>query len=1046
MIQQPIVCPILIERRQEMAALQTCLARAASGQGQLVLLTGEAGIGKSRLVLDIERLAAEGGFQVLAGRCFSTDHAWPFAPLADLLRDFLSRYAPADGVTLHSLLGPSVRALLPLLPEPIRYLPEVATLPTLPALDPEQEKRRIFTAFLDFLTQQASPLLLVVEDLHWCDESSLEFLLLLAQQIAWRSPAHPLLLLATYRSEEIHPPLRHWLSQLQRARVHQEIALAPLSRAGSGVMLQATLSTTPAVSTTPHDTLPLPPGLLDALYEVTEGNPFFLEEALKAQIVSEALVQTPDGWHWNRRTQSSDQRRQVPVSLRDGIELRLERVSPGARRVARIAAVAGRRFDFLLLQQITLYGEQSLVELLRELVNAQLVVEESMEQFAFRHPLTQHAIAAGLLARERRSLHRLIAVTLERLTATGSDPQLQPHSQARLADLAYHFTEAELWPQAMRYAQQAAEQAQALDAPRAVVEQWMRAIRAAQALGQTPTPQAFQARGQGWERLGDFEQARADYEQALETAEQMSDERAAMQSLLELGTLWTGSDYDRAGVYFRQAMELARRLDEPVLQARSLNRQANWLLNTGQVGEALATHHQALALFEKAQDQAGMAETLDLLGTLYGLGGDAITAVELYSRAIELLRTLGNRTVLSSCLAMRTVFAGPWSGHTNCTVNWSLDQCERDAREALQLAQDAQWRSGEAFAEQVYGGTCVSFGRLGVGLAHLQQGVRIAMEINHQQWIVLGHEALARAYLTLLDADTALRHAQAALAAAQELGSAVWNFSIADVFVQAYMLKGRPEQAEATTRELLPADAIAAIESENPQMLPQRELVLILAELTLMQGRPATALQWCERLLATAPQQAGAQPAYVIPRLSLCQGEALAALGKRGAASEALEEARRGVRLQGYLPLSWQIDRSLGRVYRRLRRLNEAREAFAAARQDIAYLAANIDDVRLREQFERAALASLPREKPPTARQVTARQFSGLTERERDVVVQIGQGKSNAEIAATLVVTRRTVETYVSQILSKLGLKSRAQIALWARDRGLDHSLTAREP
>ena len=151
------------------------------------------------------------------------------------------------------------------------------------------------------------------------------------------------------------------------------------------------------------------------------------------------LVEGEDGWHWKR----ADTWR-IPLSLQDAVELRLTRLSADARRVLQLAAVAGRRFDFALLQQITQHDEASLVELMKEVIAAQLVIEESAEQFTFRHALTQQAISAGLLARERRALHGTIAQTLEHLHEAALD--------AYLADLAYHFAEAELWSKTMEYA------------------------------------------------------------------------------------------------------------------------------------------------------------------------------------------------------------------------------------------------------------------------------------------------------------------------------------------------------------------------------------------------------------------------------------------------------------------------------------------------------------------------------------------------------------------------------------------------------------------
>jgi DNA-binding CsgD family transcriptional regulator len=179
-------------------------------------------------------------------------------------------------------------------------------------------------------------------------------------------------------------------------------------------------------------------------------------------------------------------------------------------------------------------------------------------------------------------------------------------------------------------------------------------------------------------------------------------------------------------------------------------------------------------------------------------------------------------------------------------------------------------------------------------------------------------------------------------------------------------------------------------------------------------------------------------------RIWKCQGEALAALDRVEEAIQALEEARRGARLQEYLPLLWQIERSLGRAFQKQRRSEEAQQAFASARQGIALLARNSEDPIQRSHFEQAAYATLPKEKPVSSRQATTNEYDGLSERELEVATLIGQGKSNAEMAELLVVSKRTVETYVSRVLSKLGLTSRSQIALWTRDKGLASRETSR--
>jgi DNA-binding CsgD family transcriptional regulator/Flp pilus assembly protein TadD len=477
-------------------------------------------------------------------------------------------------------------------------------------------------------------------------------------------------------------------------------------------------------------------------------------------------------------------------------------------------------------------------------------------------------------------------------------------------------------------------------------------------------------------------------------------------------------------------------LGDARLHAQSLNRLGNWLLNTGQAAEALATHHEALALFEAQQDQSGMAETYDLLGTVYSLGGDPVNAALMYGQAIDFLRAVDNRSVLCSCLAMRATFACPWSGFMSCTLNWSFAQCERDVVEALQLAREMQWAAGEAFAEIMFGGICASFGQFGAGLAHAQQGLRLATEINHQQWCVGAHDTLARISLALLAPQQALSHAEIGLEAVRELGSAFWITEYLSVQVEAYAALGEIRLAEAALQEMQSW-------ARSPSQETERSFFLcVQAELALAQQQPELALRQYEQLLQMAPQRAGETAERVIPRLWKCQGEALFALGRAEEAIQVLEEARRGAILQQYLPLLWQIERALGRAYQKQRHLEEAQQAFSSARHIIATLAESIENPDLHERFEQAALATLPREKPVSPRRAIAEQYGGLTEREREVAALIGQGKSNAEIAELLVVSKRTVETHMSSVLSKLGFPSRFQIALWARDKGL----ASREP
>src|SRR2546429_3691821 len=346
-------------------------------------------------------------------------------------------------------MGSLASALSPLL---LDLLPLPSDLPSLPPLDSEHEKRRLFAALAHLFLRQATkqPALLIVEDLHWSDETSLDFLHYLAR----RCTASPLLVLLTYRSDEVHPGLSHFLAQLDRERLAQECALAPLTRSEVSAMMYAIFALRRSVFTVSS----LAQGeLLDAMYTLTEGNPFFIEELLKSLIEAGDIVY--EHGRWKRKEPGA---LHIPRSVQDAVELRTAHLSEGARQVLNLAAVAGRHFDFALLQALTQHDEAQLLRLLKELIAAQLVVEESAEQFAFRHALTRQAVYAELLVRERKALHRTIAETFERLYASSVE--------AHLADLASHFSEAGVWEKALLYGQRAGEQAQALYAPQAASE------------------------------------------------------------------------------------------------------------------------------------------------------------------------------------------------------------------------------------------------------------------------------------------------------------------------------------------------------------------------------------------------------------------------------------------------------------------------------------------------------------------------------------------------------------------------------------------------
>lgn len=641
-----IVSTTFIGRVAQLAAIDHWLAQVSAGQRQVVCVTGEAGIGKSRLVAEVWTRAAARGWQTVQGACFEPDGLLPYAPLIDLLRTYLANHSRQE---VQSVLDRWA-------PEFVKLLPELALLrpgvqPTV-RLDPEAEKRRLFDAFVHVLSDfsqgqpqsplpQPRPLLVIIEDLHWCDDTSLEFLRYLARRMAKR----PLFLLLTYRSDEIQPALHHFLAAFDREQRPVELTLPRFTTAEVDALLRAIFDLQ----------RPVRAAFVNALHTLTEGNPFFIEEVLKA-LVAAGDIFFQEG-EWDRKPLPE---LQIPRTVQSAVQRRTDRLSLAARRLLNLAAVAGRRFDFALLQALTGHDEAALLALMKEVVAAQLVVEATPEQFVFRHALTQQAIYADLLARERKSLHRTIAETTERLYGSASHLPGNLGQATHWAELAHHFYVGEVWEKVLLYEQAAGEQAQALHAPHAVVEHLTRALEAARRLAASTPPQPgadpalrlHHTRGLAYETLGDFEAARTDLETALHLAQRAADPTAEWYALLALGELWASRNYRQTGEYLRQALDLARASIDPTSLAQSLNRVGNWYVNIEEPNVGLRYHQEALTIFRALDDQAGLAATFDLIALAHFVLDNKLQSAAHLERAIALFRQLDEPRGLSSCLAL----------------------------------------------------------------------------------------------------------------------------------------------------------------------------------------------------------------------------------------------------------------------------------------------------------------------------------------------------------------------------------------------------------
>ena len=1000
-IEHSVLCPVLIGRAFDLESLDRTLQSVAAGKGQTILIAGEAGIGKTRLVTETKWHASRLRFSILQGNCFEHDLALPYAPLIDLLHTLAATFSP-DEIAQTFEKNPTLAQLLP---EFSNTFPGRAAASI---LEPEQEKRRLFQALSEWiirlggrsdLSEPHSPLLLVVEDLHWSDDTSLEFLLFLARHIS----AKPILLMLTFRTDQLHPGLEHFLGALDRERLAIEFSLVPLSIQEVDGMLRAIFGLS----------RPVRSEFLDTLYALTEGNPFFIEEVLKSSVARGRTDTLVEDWERKVIDQSL-----VPRTVQDAVRQRTEQLSPQAAEILSLASVAGRRFDFPLLQALTQYEESELLRGIKELVVAQLVVEESADHFAFRHALTRQSIYAGFLVRERIGLHRRIAETIERMYSGELD--------AHLTDLAYHFDQAGNWKKALDYSRRAGERAQILYTPRAAVEHFTRALNAEQQLHIPHSIELFRARGKAYEILGDFDAALDDYTKALDAARVGRDGSAEWRGLVDLGSLWAGRDYERTGEFFRRALDLATTLADPALRARSLNRMGNWHLNKEEPLHAREYHQQALAIFQAENDTRGLAETFDLLGVASNLSGDLIKGMSNYEQAIELFLALDDRQGLASSIAGMALGSGAtYQTDTMVSAAMDLSSSVRATAKSMKIAEEISWRSGESYALWVSGFSLGPQGEYIRALDAAQKSLEIAEEIEHRQWMSASHCSLGAIYLDMQLLPQARQHLEQALALAKEIGSLHWLRVATGFLASTYIRQNAMLQAK---------EAVAFLGLDKPeQTLGERLVGCARVELALARGEPDQALSLVDELTALAPN---VSPAHPILRLAKLRAEALIELGRKSEAETVLRAAEQSATAQGAKPAQLRIYSTLAKLYTGQGLDEEAEIEIALARKLTEEISLCVP-VMWRQNYVQAATEALPALKPLSARHLAKREFSGLTVREREVAVLISQGKPNREIADILVVGERTVETHVGNILSKLGFTSRAQIAVWSVEKGL---------
>jgi class 3 adenylate cyclase/tetratricopeptide (TPR) repeat protein len=579
----------LVGRDSEQADLRRSVDEALVAHGGVALVTGEAGVGKSRLVDEIGGAAWARGMRVLTGHCVEMDSTPPYLPYVEMIEQVIS--SPRSPLALREALGdvapeiariaPALRRLFPDIPQPVELPPELA-------------RRYLWNSFHQFVARgsQTQPLLLVLEDLHWADDSTL----LLTEYLAPLLPEMPVLIVGTCRDEiDTSHPLSRVISQLARRRLIDRIRLRRLSFGGVRAMVQALAGQPP------------PEQLVRVIDSETEGNPFFVEELYLQLAESGVLLDE----HGRLRPDLKVDEASVPDSIRLVVGERLSRLSPLTRQTLVAAAVSGRVFASDFVADVAGVDMEALSDALEEAEQARLIAPvEGNGTLAFSHELIRQTLLADMSTLKRERLHLRAAHAIERRYAE----DLEEHS----ADLTHHLSRA----------------GRSADRSRLVRYLTIAGDRAADAAA--------------------FDEAVAHFGQALSLLERGNqDTRAELLERFAMALRSVGR-WDDALRTMNEALDLYHALGRTDSFGRLSWAMVSQLTWTARIREAVQTGQRALAALVDIAS-ADRARLLSAMGWAVTMGGDYETAKDLFDQARALADQVGNERALADVLHMQTI-------------------------------------------------------------------------------------------------------------------------------------------------------------------------------------------------------------------------------------------------------------------------------------------------------------------------------------------------------------------------------------------------------
>lgn len=985
----------LVGRRGDLKVLRRHLANAIDGRGHCVLLTGEAGIGKSRLIAALVREAAARDMLVASGSAFAVESGVPYGALADALAKPLRTLDAATVTVLARGAEHDVRAVIPGLAG--------SGAPRLPHPDADAgSKSHQLWNVTQFLSRLAArqPMLLVLDNAHESDASSLEFLHFLARQIT----STRILIVLAYvdQGRDSNAVLHGVVRSLTATHDATLQRIESLTRNDLAALLQRAFAL--ETDAAAHHAA--------ELWSHTRGNPFFVDESLKALAASGRIRKAGDRWLVDDTRPAT-----LPPTVRDAVRVRLDQLEPGARRVADIASIVEARVSLALLGTVSGLAAMELADAIDQLCASRILVEHrggDAVEYEFAHPIIQATVRGTLTAARERALHVAVASALESIHG----PMVLNHA----VEMARHLVLGEaIGPDArtLRYLAAAGRDALARRADLEARQCLNDALTMAETLGDGESTAALlEESATARLRLGDSAGAVTLWRRALSLADARTDLRARARLLHLLA-----QDAARTG----DACRGLSLLSEAELAAIALSRR-DLVVRIGvaraKMQQALGRHRDAtesitatIAIAESTGDAALMARAHQTALQLYAWTGPALVARKHGARAILLARNSGDRDV---------AWAAHWAMAMLEGFTGDVDGVARHLREAATLADALASPVLQAMTAEIEIEHASGVGRWDEALAIAERTIPLARAVMPQSllprllvWtglIVLARDNTERAR-ALFEEAWQLSGAERAMSphttADLALGN-VHNVILAHTGMGTYFLS-HGEWARALDygeRGLALADRFGYVAWAIHRLIP----MIIEAALRTQDFTRVEVLTLRLR----------AQSADLGHRLGLAWATAADALVARVKyqhpdAARRLIAAADELEAVPYVFHSARMRRNAAQVLEAdgdtvgaVRELRRAHDVFA----------------RLGAAFElrgvRSHLRALGVRPPP---RVTLDGAGALTGRELEIARAVARRLSNKEIGATLDISARTVSTHLSNIFVKLGVQSRGALA-----------------